>query len=172
MPAGVSRPRPSGRASFVVTVASPDGGSVSTRGLGAWLTTAAPAKIRGEVTVAIISDGRMRALNRSFRGKDYATDVLAFPARSKPGFSRASQMGRVHEAAYLGDIVIASDVAKRQAREAGHSVATELRILALHGLLHLLGYDHDGDAGHMARLEHKLRKKAGLHEGLIERSRQ
>jgi probable rRNA maturation factor len=172
MPAGVSRPRPSGRASFVVTVASPDGGSVSTRGLAAWLTKAAPAKTRGEVTVAIISDGRMRALNRSFRGKDYATDVLAFPASLKPGPSADAQAAGFRAAKYLGDIVIASDIAKRQAREAGHSVNTELRILALHGLLHLLGHDHDTDAGHMARLELKLRKKAGLKEGLIERSRQ
>jgi probable rRNA maturation factor len=73
----------------------------------------------------------------------------------------------------LGDIVIATGVARRQAREAGHSYPTELRVLALHGLLHLLGYDHErpGDAGRMARVEARLRAKGGLKSGLIERSR-
>jgi probable rRNA maturation factor len=69
----------------------------------------------------------------------------------------------------LGDIVIARGVARRQAREVGHSEATELRVLALHGLLHLLGYDHERDSGAMARLERRLRRRGGLREGLIER---
>ena len=102
----------------------------------------------------------MRALNRQFRGKDTTTDVLSFPATHMPGVST-----------FLGDIVIAISVATRQAREAGHSVSTEMKILALHGLLHLLGYDHDSDDGKMARAEARLRKKAGLREGLIERHR-
>jgi probable rRNA maturation factor len=71
---------------------------------------------------------------------------------------------------HLGDIVIARGVAARQAREAGHALATELRILALHGLLHLLGYDHEKDAGEMARIEKRLRRRGGLREGLIERA--
>lgn len=96
----------------------------------------------------------MRALNRQFRGKDKVTDVLSFPS---------DQRG------FMGDIVIASAVAKKQAGIAGHSVHTEIRVLALHGLLHLLGYDHEQDNGRMARIEAKLRKKAGLKEGLIER---
>jgi probable rRNA maturation factor len=104
--------------------------------------------------VALVSDARMRTLNRTFRGKDYATDVLSFPVDTEP---------------FLGDIAIATGVAQRQADEAGHSVATELRILALHGLLHLLGYDHERDAGDMQRVEAKLRRAAGLKEGLIER---
>jgi probable rRNA maturation factor len=70
---------------------------------------------------------------------------------------------------YFGDIVIARGVARRQARLAGHSEATELRVLALHGLLHLLGYDHERDGGTMARVERRLRLKGGLREGLIER---
>jgi probable rRNA maturation factor len=70
---------------------------------------------------------------------------------------------------FLGDIVIARGVAKRQAREAGHTEGTEVRILALHGLLHLLGYDHERDNGRMQRVERRLRRKGGLHEGLIER---
>lgn len=135
------------------------------------------------MTVALISDGRMRALNRAFRGKDYAADVLSFPAELPAGERKASTVTRkkitgaspttdippVISDAYLGDIVIASGVANRQADEAGHSVATELRVLALHGLLHLLGYDHDRDDGEMARAEARLRKKAGLKEGLIAR---
>jgi probable rRNA maturation factor len=126
----------------------------ATRGLEAWLVKIAPASARGELCVALVSDRRMRALNRQFRGKDAVTDVLSFPAESR---------------GFLGDIVIADGVAKRQAREAGHKIQTEIRVLALHGLLHLLGYDHDADDGKMARAEARLRKKAGLPAGLIER---
>ena len=72
--------------------------------------------------------------------------------------------------ATLGDVVIAAGVARRQAAEAGHSLGTELRVLALHGLLHLLGYDHDTDDGRMARVEARLRRRAGLREGLIGRA--
>ncbi len=124
-------------------------------GLAAWLRTVAPARARGALTVAIVSDARVRALNRQYRGKDAATDVLSFPAE---------------ERGLLGDVVIAAGVARRQAREAGHSIQTEMRVLALHGLLHLLGYDHERDGGRMARLERRLRAKGGLREGLIERS--
>ena len=107
------------------------------------------------MTVAIVADARVRALNRQFRRKDTPTDVLSFPSG---------------ERGYLGDVVIAKGVAARQAREAGHPLATELRVLALHGLLHLLGYDHEHDDGRMARLERRLRKRGGLREGLIERA--
>ena len=98
----------------------------------------------------------MRALNRQFRGKDAVTDVLSFPAESR---------------GFLGDIVIAAGVATRQAKAANHDIRTEIRVLALHGLLHLLGYDHDADDGKMARVEARMRKKAGLPQGLIERHR-
>lgn len=125
------------------------------RGLGAWLAAAAPVRARGHVTVALVPDARVRALNRQYRRKDAATDVLSFPAE-EPG--------------QLGDVVIAVGVARRQAAAAGHSLRTELRVLALHGLLHLLGYDHEHDDGRMARLERRLRRKAGLREGLIERT--
>jgi probable rRNA maturation factor len=107
------------------------------------------------MTVAIVSDARLRALNRQYRKKNKLTDVLSFPS---------------DEHGFLGDVVIASGVAARQARAAGHSLATELRVLALHGLLHLLGYDHERDDGRMARLERRLRKRGGLREGLIERA--
>jgi probable rRNA maturation factor len=139
-----------------VSVATPDGLNVATRGLGPWLSRIAPASARGDLSIAIVSDKRMRALNRQFRGKDKVTDVLSFPADAR---------------GFMGDIVIAAGVAKRQAREAGHTAQTEMRVLALHGLLHLLGYDHEADDGRMARAEARLRKKAGLSGGLIERTK-
>jgi probable rRNA maturation factor len=134
-------------------------------GLARWLASVAPARARGEVGIALVTDARIRSLNVRYRRKDAATDVLSFPA--DPG-SRIPNPG-----AFLGDIVIATGVARRQAREAGHSYSTELRVLALHGLLHLLGYDHErsGDAGRMARAEARLRARGGLESGLIERSR-
>jgi probable rRNA maturation factor len=107
----------------------------------------------------------MCVLNRTYRHKDYATDVLSFPGVARQGARDGSDA--------LGDLVIARGVAAGQAREAGHSFQTELRVLALHGLLHLLGYDHDDpkDEGRMARVEARLRKKGGLKAGLIARSR-
>jgi probable rRNA maturation factor len=127
---------------------------VRASGLGRWLSWVAPARARGIVTVAIVSDARIRMLNRRYRRKNHATDVLSFPS-DDPG--------------HLGDIVIAAGVARRQARDARHALQTELRVLALHGLLHLLGYDHERDAGLMARVEARLRARGGLREGLIER---
>jgi probable rRNA maturation factor len=123
-------------------------------GLGQWLRRVAPAGARGAVTIAIVPDARVRALNRQYRKKDAATDVLSFPAG---------------ERGYLGDVVIAAGVARRQAKAAGHSLQTELRVLTLHGLLHLLGYDHEHDNGRMLRFERRLRARGGLREGLIER---
>lgn len=145
-----------------VFVAAPDRSRARAPGLAGWLTGVAPRAARGSVTVALVSDARMRVLNRAYRGADYATDVLSFGGAPRHG----------REPALLGDIVIATGVARRQAAQAGHAFGTELRILALHGLLHLLGYDHesDVDAGAMARLERRLRQKGGLPTGLIERA--
>jgi probable rRNA maturation factor len=126
------------------------------------LQRVAPARARGVVSVALVGDKRVRALNRTYRGKDYATDVLSFPTAASPQPLAPSP--------FLGDIVIARGVARRQAREARHSEQTELRVLALHGLLHLLGYDHERDNGRMRRVERRLRRKGGLPEGLIERA--
>ena len=133
--------------------------------LARWLSDVAPVRVRGSVNVAVVADRQVRALNHTYRKKDYATDVLSFPAGDTPGVSAPGAVGT-----YLGDIVIARGVAKKQARAAGHAERTELRVLALHGLLHLLGYDHETDHGEMARLERRLRRKGGLREGLIERS--
>ena len=143
---------------LVVTVCDAAGAPVRVPGQAAWLAAVAPQSARGTVTVALVGDRRMRALNRAWRGKDATTDVLSFPAGDDPGPVR-----------HLGDLVISRETAARQARTEGHSLATELRVLALHGLLHLLGYDHEGDSGRMARLERRLRRQGGLPAGLIER---
>jgi probable rRNA maturation factor len=148
-----------------VYVSDARGRPASAPGLGAWLRRVAPARTRGVVSVALVSDVRVRALNRTYRRQDYPTDVLSFPASSDP------QPLTPNPFPFLGDIVIARGVARRQARAAGHAEGTELRILALHGLLHLLGYDHEQDDGAMLRLERRLRRDGGLREGLIERAR-
>jgi len=157
MPDGVPRLR--------VLVADERGRPVAAPGLGAWLRRVAPARARGVVSVALVSDQRVRALNRRYRRKDYATDVLSFPAEQGPSAQLPVP------SPFLGDIVIARGVARRQAREARHSEQVEIRVLALHGLLHLLGYDHEHDDGRMLRTERRLRRKGGLREGLIERAR-
>jgi probable rRNA maturation factor len=145
-------------------------------GLAAWLCRAAPKRARGEVTVALVSDARIRALNRRYRSKDYATDVLSFPAAghnvAQPFRAANANAAGLKPCAtnHLGDIVIATGVARRQARDLGHSLAVELRILALHGLLHLLGYDHERDRGQMRTLEQRLLRQSGVRNGLIERA--
>lgn len=137
-------------------------------GLARWLALVAPGRIRGELAVALVSDAHIQRLNKQYRRKDIPTDVLSFPSDSTGHASRTSEPG----AQSLGDIVIATGLARRQAREAAHSYQDELRVLALHGLLHLAGYDHDHahDAGRMARAEARLRRKGGLAAGLIERA--
>jgi probable rRNA maturation factor len=186
-----------------VVVGDARGRSGAAPGLARWLARVAPAGARGTVSLAILSDQRVRALNRQYLGRDYATDVLSFPVKedlsrtqrfkrpprsNKPprsdeqqkwqqglapgSFSFPSSAASVSSASsslFLGDIAIARGVARRQARVAGHSERTELRVLALHGLLHLLGYDHEHDRGEMSRVEQRLRRKGGLREGLIER---
>ena len=143
------------------------------RGLGSWLTRFAPARARGEVTVVLVSDPVVRRLNRRFRGNDKPTDVLSFPAEhhaGRAGYPVPAFPEGVPRPTYLGEIIISRGVAARQARAFGHTLATEVRILALHGLLHLLGYDHEVDTGQMGRAEARLRRRAGLPDGLIGRS--
>lgn len=112
------------------------------------------AGVRGEVDILITSSAAMRRLNRRYRGKDRATDVLSFPAGNGAA----------------GDIAISAEYGARSARRLGHSFLAELKILVLHGLLHLAGHDHEHDGGEMARLEGRLRKGYGLPTGLIDRS--
>ena len=122
------------------------------RFLGRIADDVAPADPRG-ATLRIVSDRTMRELNRTFRGFDRATDVLAFPA--EPADAPANDP-------YLGDMTIAADTAARQAEQHGCSLDAELRVLSLHGLLHLFGWDHERDRGEMRRLEALLRKRHGL----------
>jgi len=103
----------------------------------------------------ITGDGEMRRLNRDFRGQDHPADVLSFPA---PG-----------SAPYLGDLAISIQRARAQARQFGHGAEQEIRILMLHGLLHLLGMDHENGDGRMERTERRWRSRLGLPCGLIER---
>jgi probable rRNA maturation factor len=154
-----------GRRPLTISVSDEGGRPLTVRGLAAWLARIAPATARGTVHIALVTDARIRELNRTYRRKDYATDVLSFA-----GSTGSTGAAAIPSTGFLGDIVIARGVAKRQARDAGHSEATELRVLALHGLLHLLGYDHERDAGRMSRVERRLRRKGGLREGLIERA--
>jgi probable rRNA maturation factor len=130
------------------------------KGLDRWLRRAAPRSARGLLTIAILPDAKVKALNKRFRGIDKPTDVLSFPTAASGGKRDEN----------LGDIVIARGMARKQAQSLGHSLAVEFRVLALHGLLHLLGYDHEVDGGRMARVETRLRRKAGLPLGLIARS--
>jgi len=111
----------------------------------------------------ITNDAELRALNRTFRRKNYATDVLSFPGVEERRADRKSAPP------YLGDIAISLQRARAQARQWGHSIEDEIRILMLHGVLHLKGMDHDGDSGEMARTETRWRRKLGLPAGLIER---
>ena len=110
-------------------------------------------RLSGDVNVLLTNDRRMRELNRRFRRKDKTTDVLSFPSLKG------------------GDIAISVPAAKTSARELGHGVADEIKILVLHGVLHLKGHDHERDDGGMARLEQRLRKKLKLPLSLTERAR-
>lgn len=112
--------------------------------------------LRGAVNVLVTSSRELRALNSLFRREDKATDVLSFPPTLRDGFA--------------GDVAISAQIASRNAKLLGHSAADEIKILALHGILHLAGYDHENDAGEMEREEMRLRKNFGLPVGLIERN--
>ena len=159
-----------------MTVVEEGNRSVSAKGLGLWLARIAPRSARGAVTIAVVPDSKVKALNQKYRHVSKPTDVLSFPsqkgARGKGRGAKARAFApfpspHTH---FLGDIVIARGIARKQAKNLGHPMATELRVLALHGLLHLLGYDHEVDSGRMAREEARLRRKAGLPPGLIARS--
>lgn len=119
-----------------------------------------------EVNVCFVSDRAMRNLNRRFRHKDRSTDVLSFPAKERETPLPADESApiRAHAAAggFLGDVAISPATARRNARRVARSLEDELRALILHGVLHLLGYDHETDRGEMNRLEGRLRRRLGL----------
>jgi len=123
------------------------------------------ARVAGgrEFQCLVTDDRELQRLNRQFLGKDYPTDVLSFPAR------RTVRQGKPTPR-LLGELAISAKRAAEQAREFGHPVEDEIRILMLHGVLHLVGMDHERDRGAMARAESAWRKKLGLPAGLIERA--
>jgi probable rRNA maturation factor len=145
------------------------------------------------VTVRLVSDPAIARLNRIFRGKNAPTDVLSFPSAARqvratvlPAHTAAGRVQTVARnrsasrgangarnllrrdaavsQAYVGDIAISLDTARRNARRASRRFPLELRILILHGMLHLAGYDHENDQGQMERLERRLRRRFGLHD--------
>jgi len=116
------------------------------------------AGLKGIVNILLTSSAEMKSLNRRFRGKDKPTDVLSFPAGPD---------ARKH---FAGEIAISAEIATKNARSLGHSPADEVKILVLHGVLHLRGYDHECDNGQMARREKQLRAKLHLPLGLMERA--
>ena len=132
---------------------------LSTAALARFVTRARRnAGLRGAVDVMLTGNRDLRALNRRFRGKNQPTDVLSFPA------------GQTPRNGFAGDIAISVDIAARNARRLGHATAEEIRILCLHGLLHLAGFDHETDQGQMAKKERNLRRRLGLVSGLTERA--
>jgi probable rRNA maturation factor len=118
--------------------------------------------LRGTVNVLVTNSSELRLLNLRFRGADKATDVLSFPL--PPGSRQAMRVA--------GDVAISGDIARENAERLEHSVADEVKILVLHGILHLAGFDHERDNGEMARKESRLRRQLNLEAGLIERAQQ
>lgn len=116
-----------------------------------------PETLDKSLTIAFVSDGKMRELNKKFRGKNSTTDVLSFPFLSEPG---AVATGDALD--FLGDIVISVEQAERQSKENDLSLELEIKQLILHGILHLCGYDHETDAGEMNGLELELRDKLSI----------
>lgn len=113
------------------------------------------ARLSGEVTVLVTGNREIQELNRQFRKKNEPTDVISFPSEAD---------------GIAGDIAISADIARANARELGHETTAELKVLILHGMLHLAGFDHETDNGQMARKETRLRRQLGLSSGLIERA--
>jgi probable rRNA maturation factor len=129
---------------------------LSASGLGRFLRAAQKAiELHGDVHVLLADDATLRRLNRTFRGKNKATDVLSFPAAPESGVA--------------GDLAISLETAARQAAQFGHTLRDEVRVLLLHGTLHLAGFDHEIDDGEMAVREAELRRELRLPTSLIDR---
>lgn len=123
------------------------------------------SRLHGRVNVLVTGSSAMRTLNARFRGKNRPTDVLSFPSEQE------IQTGGKGKLGFAGEIAISADVAAQNAARLGHSVASEVKVLALHGILHLAGMDHERDNGQMARTEAKLRRVLRLPATLTERAR-
>ena len=150
--------------------------SVSLRALDKFLARAR-RRLRlpkDSLTVCLVTDAEIARWNRAYRGKSGPTDVLSFATNARKATQRRARNSRVrkdnlfdaaaanHSAQYIGDIAIAPAVAKRNASRLGRSFDDEMRILILHGILHLMGYDHEADDGQMERRENKLRRELRL----------
>jgi probable rRNA maturation factor len=155
-------PKPTSAKKTAARAAAPTSRDVklpSARTLARFLGLAQSAvRLKGQVTVLLTTDAAIRKLNKQFRGKNKATDVLSFPAEG------------IGAEEIAGDLAISVTTALGQAAEQGHTLSTEIKVLILHGLLHLAGYDHEADTGQMARRERLLRGKLKLPQGLIERT--
>jgi probable rRNA maturation factor len=139
---------------------------LSPSGLGRFLRTAQKAAgLQGGVDVLLADDATLKRLNKTFRGKNKATDVLSFPAGATTVF-----FGEPDGPEFAGDLAISLETAGRQAARYGHTLRDEVRVLLLHGVLHLAGFDHEVDSGEMAAHEARLRRKFGLGSGLIARA--
>lgn len=114
------------------------------------------AGMKGDVAILITNSRKMRELNRWYRRDDHATDVLSFPGTPKLN--------------HAGDVAISAEIAAKNATSLQHSLMVEIKVLILHGILHLSGYDHEADAGEMAGLEDRLRSRLGLPNALISRT--
>ena len=119
------------------------------------------ARIKGTVDVLVTGSGEMRSLNQRFRGKNKPTDVLSFPSETSPNGRRS---------VFAGEIAISAEIALDNARRLGHSGVLEVKVLVLHGILHLAGFDHERDNGEMASKEASLRRVLGLPLSLTERA--
>ena len=147
----------------VVTIEKRNAG-ISARALTLFTARAQRAAgLRGEVSILITDNIAMRDLNRRFRKKSRPTDVLSFPATT------SGADGGAHSLA--GDIAISAEIAAQNAQRLGHSLADELKVLILHGVLHLVGYDHETDNGEMAAKEEHLRRALRLARSLTERAK-
>jgi probable rRNA maturation factor len=152
-------------ANLLATLAEPSGGAarLRKRELSSFLAAAAEAVgLQGQISVLLTDDSGIRELNRQFRRIDKSTDVLSFPS-AEPTGGPASR-------ALAGDLAISLETACRQAHAFQHALATEVKVLMLHGVLHLAGLDHESDSGQMARRESILRRRFDLPSGLIQRT--
>jgi probable rRNA maturation factor len=139
---------------------------LSAAGLERYLRAAQRAAgLEGEVQVLLAGDATLKRLNREFRGKNTATDVLSFPAGPTTVFFSDPSAPEL-----AGDIAISLETAARQAERYGHTLRDEVRVLLLHGVLHLAGFDHEVDSGEMAAREAELRRKLKLGTSLIARA--
>jgi probable rRNA maturation factor len=120
-------------------------------------------RLRGTVNLLVTNSAEVRSLNRRFRGADKPTDVLSFPCDQTEVLPASKRVA--------GDVAISADIARENAKRVGHSLPDEVKILALHGILHLAGFDHENDHGEMARKEIQLRRRLKLEAGLIERTK-